>query len=120
MTRHREEIHLQGVHVHGDLAHALGRIGVERHSRFPGQGADFPDGLDSAGLVVGMHHADQDGIGPEGSTHLIRVHPAGSVHRQDSHFKPLGLQKSAGGQHRGVLRGHGNEVPPAVLRAPHP
>ena len=45
VSRHGEEIHLQLVHVHRDFADALGRVGVEGHSRLPGQGADLTEGL---------------------------------------------------------------------------
>ena len=120
VPRHREKIHLQFLHVHGDLAHALGRVGVKGHSRLPGQGADLRDGLQGAGFVVGVHDADQDGVRGQGPAHVIRVHPAGAVHGQDGKAKPLGLEIPAGGQHRRMLRGTGDDAPAADDGRPLP
>ena len=115
VSRHGEKIHLQRLHVHGDLAHALGRVGVEGHTRFPGNLANLPNGRQRPGLIVGVHDADQDGVRGQCPAYLIRVYSPGAVHRQDGEAKPLRLKIPARRQHRRMLRGTGDDTPAAVM-----
>ena len=55
-----------GGEVERELAGDLDGVGVEEGSGFVGDGGQFLDGLDDAGLVVGVHDGDEFGVGPEG------------------------------------------------------
>ena len=76
VPRHGEKIHPQFLHVHLDLAHALGGVGMQRHAGLPGDGGDLGDGRQGPGLVVGVHDTDQDGVGGQGPAHRLGVHQA--------------------------------------------
>ena len=55
-----------GAEVEGELAGDLDGVGVEEGSGGVGDGGEFGDGLDDAGLVVGVHDADEFCVGAEG------------------------------------------------------
>ena len=48
--------------------------------------ADFFDGLQDAGLVVGQHHADQAGLGPDGAQNVRRIDEAAGLRRDEGGF----------------------------------
>ena len=55
-----------GAEVEGELAGDLDGVGVEEGSGVVGDGGEFGDGLDDAGLVVRVHDADEFGVGADG------------------------------------------------------
>ena len=97
------------------MAHRLHRVNVEQYPGGPGNGSDLGHGLNGADLIVGSHHGDQDGIGPEGGLHRRRVHPALGVHRQVGHLIALLFQVLGRVEDGVVLDGGGNDVPALLL-----
>ena len=55
-----------GAEVEGELAGGLDGVGVEESAGGVGDGGEFGDGLDDAGLVVGEHDGDEPRVGAEG------------------------------------------------------
>ena len=67
------------------LAHRLRGVGVEDDRRIGllGQPGELLDGEDHAGLVVGVHDADQQRVGPQGADELADVEVALAVDFQE-------------------------------------
>ncbi len=55
-----------GAEIERELAGGLDGVGVEESAGGVGDGGEFGDGLDDAGLVVREHDADEFGVGTEG------------------------------------------------------
>jgi len=71
----------------------------------------LPDGLDGAGLAVGVLDGDQHGAGGDGRLQGGRVEPTVPVDRQDAEVEPVPLgQGAAGLQDGGMLGGLGDDV----------
>lgn len=98
------------LHVEGHLADALHRVRVEEHALLAGNLADLRDGLHRADLVVGEHHADQDGLVGDGLADVVRVDQALAVHLQVGDLVALFLEALAGVEHGLVLDHRGDEV----------
>ena len=62
----RQQIDLQLIDLRADLADRLRGVGVQRNLVLVADGGDLPQRLDRADLVVGVHDADQQRIGPDG------------------------------------------------------
>ena len=52
---------------------------MKNHAALAGDARTRFDRLNSAGLIIGVHDADEDGAWRDGGAKLIRVEPAGGV-----------------------------------------
>jgi hypothetical protein len=83
---------------------------MERYLMFSGDLADFPDRLDAADLVVGVHDRDQGSPGSYGLSHLIGIDDSVLIGREPGHLEALFFQ-SLDCVHDGkMLYGRGYEV----------
>ena len=73
-------------HVKRYLARALHGIDMEENAGLGGDLADFFHGLQDAGFVVGQHHADEPGLGPNGALNVRRIDEAAGLGRNISRF----------------------------------
>ncbi len=105
-----EQVAAEAADVKGDLARALHRIDVEESTCRAGDSSDFFNGLQDAGLIVGQHHADQAGFGPEGALNVRRIDEAAGLRRDVSRFDSEGGEALRGLQNRGMFDGGGDEV----------
>ncbi len=77
---------------------------------FPGQLGNFPDGLQSACLVVGQHNGDEGGIGFDGTPNLLWVHKAKSVHREHGHTDSQFFKEQERVYDSGMLHSRGDDM----------
>ncbi len=80
---------------------------------------DGGEGLQHADLVVGGHHAHQQGVVAQGLAESVQVHQAIGLHRQHGELKAMAGQIAQGLQHRPVLRGQGEQVAPPLAAGLH-
>ncbi len=113
-----QKINVVFLHVDGDVAHSLDRVGVEENAGPAADGADLPDGLDGADLVVGVHDGDQAGLRRDGGLHLLGRHQTVAVDVQISDGEALFFQLLQGVEHGVVLKGRGDDVGLALPLAP--
>ena len=85
---HREEVDAELGHVDRDLAGGLGGVGVEQRTVGVGDAGQLGDRLQSAGLGVGQHDADQGGVAGDGLLKVGWVDPAVVVHGRMVSRKP--------------------------------
>ena len=75
---------------------------------------DLGDGLNRADFVVGVHHGDQRGIGPDGAAHVVRD--------RRCHSRPTGTYRDvellAHAQHGRMLDGGGDDMRRASAQTP--
>ena len=121
MRREGKEVNVQLAYIQAQRAASLHGIGVERHALFPGDLADFGDGLNGAHFVVGVHDADESSIVLDGSAHVIGINQAVLINWQvgDLEAEVL-LQLLAGVAHGVVLNGRSDDVVAFSQVAPRP
>ena len=78
--------------------------------RLLGDLRDLLERLDDAGLVVGVHHADEDGVFVDALGQCRDVHDAVCGHRAVGHPEALALQSFAGVKDRVMLDGGSDDV----------
>ena len=87
---------------------------MKRHAGLGGDAADLFDGLQRAQFVVGVHHGDEHGLGPQRAAHLFRIHDAVAADRQIGDVRAAlartTRQRLAGVQHGRVFDGAGDDV----------
>ena len=110
MTAGTEHIDMHLVHIDGNLCIRLYRIGVEQYTVLLRNLTDFGNGLDGTDLVVGKHHADQNGIGADGCFQLVQADQSVSVHIQIGDLKASLLQILTGMENGMVLDLRGNNM----------
>ena len=76
----------------------------------PADGADFPDWLNGADLVVGVHDGNKAGFRTEGRFNFFRTDHTVLMHIQQGDFKALGFQLLQGMEHGVMFKGGGNDV----------
>ena len=100
-----------GGEVEGELAGGLDGVGVEESAGCVGDGGEFGDGLDDAGLVVGVHDADEFGVGAEGGFRAAgSMRPCGVQGRKVTSTVVLFARDFGGVEDGVVLDGGGDEV----------
>jgi len=99
----RVEIHAQGRHVEPDFASGLDAVGMQERASFVRDGGNFGDGLDGAGLVVGVHDGDQAGIGCDGLTDGVGIDHALRVHRDARDVDAAAFEFGGGFKHGRVF-----------------
>ena len=120
MAGYGQHINPQRRHIHRNFAHRLHRVGMQQHPTAGQHFSNLGHRHDGAHLIVGVHNTYQQGIRAQRLGHLPHRYPALPIRRQISHGKALLLQAAAAIQHRGVLNGRGNNVPPLkALGHPH-
>ena len=88
MRRKAHQVHAQGLHVDVQQASRLNGVRVDRNrpitplSLLFDAPRDLGNGLDGPGLVVGQHHADQDGLVGYGPADGVGIYEAVAVDRQ--------------------------------------
>jgi hypothetical protein len=97
------------------LAGGLDRVAVKSDAGFTGDLAYLGDGLDGADLVVCVHDGNQDRIGPDRLAHVLRIHPAATIHRHPGQLVSAFLQVLHGLEHGVVLYGGGDEMAALLL-----
>jgi hypothetical protein len=98
--------------VDGELAHRLGGVGVDddRGVGLLGDPRQLRDREDDPGLVVGVHHRDQQGVGPQGAHEGALVDPALGVDGDEVDLEAAALEVLADLVDRRVLDGGGDDV----------
>ena len=71
MAAGTEHVNMHLIHIDGNLCIRLYRIGMKQYAVLLRDLSDLGDGLDGTDLVVGKHHADQNGIGTNGCFQLV-------------------------------------------------
>ena len=90
MAAGTEHVNMHLIHIDGNLCIRLYRIGMGKYAVLLRDLSDLGDGLDGTDLVVGKHHADQNGIGADGCFQLVQADQSVSVHIQIGDLsKPL-------------------------------
>lgn len=110
MTADGQQIDMKILHRKRDLAEKLDGIGVKQRVFVMEQSADFRDRLDCSHFIVGRHDADQDGVGTQGSFHILDTYQAVFINGQFRYLKSALLQRPACFQHRRVLDLRGDDV----------
>jgi hypothetical protein len=75
--------------MEGDFAEGLDGIAVKRNVPFSSDLSALPDGMYGAGLIIGMHQADQNGIWPDRLSEIVGIQTAHPVHGQKSYLEAL-------------------------------
>ena len=110
----RQEIDPKLVHVEGNLARSLRRVGVQEDAARLRDGANFSERLQYADLVVCRHHRDEDRAFGDRSLQLVEVDEALCVDPQPGHPAAFALEPLARVEHRFVLGRHGDDVIAAI------
>lgn len=110
VARYRQEVHAQIVDARRDLPGALRRVGVHERAGRVGDGRDLGDGLNRPDLVVGVHHADEDGVGSDGAPDLLGVDAAQAIDPDHRDLRAQSLEELERLQHGGVLYRARDEV----------
>ena len=114
---HGEKIDAECIHVHGNLAHRLGRIGVEENLVFGADVGDLAERLEHTDFAVGGHDRDQQRPFGDAGRHVARADETVGSHGKAGHREPFGLERIAAVEHSRVLDGGRNQVIPwAPLR----
>src|SRR5262249_57226194 len=92
------------------LSERLGRVGVDEHAAFAGDGGDFADRLERADLVVGVHDAYERGAPIDGLADGVGIDEAVAVHGQDGDAAAQALEELARLQGGGVVHRAGDDV----------
>ena len=79
VSGNRKQVGTQFVHARGDLANRLRCIRVEADAMLVGNFRDVGDRLNRADLVVGVHDADQAGVGCDRLADIIGIDEAGAI-----------------------------------------
>ena len=104
------EMAAEAADIKFNFARALHRVNVEEDAGVGGDFADFFNGLEHAGLVVGQHHADEPRLGPNGAKNIRGVDEATGLGRYKGCLHAM-LRHAIGClQNRGVLNRSGNEM----------
>jgi hypothetical protein len=110
VRRHCRQVDTQLVHRERDLARRLRRVRVEQRSGPARHCGQFGDGLDGAGLVVGVHNRYQKSVLGKSRGQIPRPHHPVPVHRQHCQPDTLCGKSFAGLQDRRVLGGLGDHL----------
>ena len=110
MAGDAEHVDVHFLHVDGHMACGLHRVGVEGNALLPAEGADLPDGLNGADLVVGKHNGHKGGVLPDSGGYVLKTDYAVLVHIQKRDLIALFFQLFQGVQHRVVLEFGGDQV----------
>ncbi len=105
------------IHLQRQLARRLYRVHVESDSSLGGNLANLLHRLQNPGLIVGHHHADQPGIGPQRLANVLGSHNPLAVDRQKIHLDPALPQLFACMQNCVMLHGAGDDMIPWLHRA---
>ena len=97
-----------------DLAHRLGRVGVEIDAVLAAEGADLRERLDDADLVVDRHRRDQQGLVRDGVVEAAEIDEAARRDRKHGEAEALGRHRLAALEHAFVLGSQGDDVAPAL------
>ena len=110
----RQQVDAEPVHVGGNLAGRLRRVGVEEHAVLAGDARALFDRLDRANLVVGVHDADEDRARRDGLSEVVGIDAAAAVHGQIRCAGAQACEKPARCDDGRVLDLRGDDVVPLV------
>ena len=98
------------------LARGLHCVHMESDPSFAGDPADLLHRLQNAGLIIGHHHADQPGVGPQRPAYVLGRDNPLAIDRQELYLDPALPQSFDGMQHRVVLHRAGDDMIPGLHR----
>ena len=98
------------IHIHGNFADRLRRIGMENHPTLAAELTDFSDWLQHANLVVSSHDCHQDGFVINGALQFVKINQPIFMHGQVGDAEAVLLQSLAGIQHCLMLSHSGDDV----------
>ena len=110
MTTGTEHVNMHLIYIDRNLRIRLYRIGVEQYTVLLRDLTDLGNGLDGTDLIVGKHHADQNGIGADGCFQLVQADQSVSVHIQIGDLKASLLQILTGMENGMMLDLRGNNM----------
>src|SRR5664280_2044707 len=96
VTAHAVEVHAERLDVHGDFAERLHAIHVEGGAGLVGDPGYFGDGLERAEFVIGVHDADQHGLGAQGAADVFGTYDAARGDAQAGDLAAFGAQLFGG------------------------
>ena len=99
-------------YIHRDLTHRLRSIGKENDFMLLRNHTDLFHRHDHAGLIVGVHHGDQNGVRTNRGFKYRRINATSSINRQHGNFRANAFQIVTGIQHRFVFNRCGDDVLP--------
>ena len=111
VPRKGEKVDVHRVDVDGDLASGLNGVGMENRPLRFRDGANLGNGLDGAGLIIPVHHADDNRIVPNGLADIFRVDHPRPTDGDVRNFDALRFQVFTGFQNSGMLNGRCHDVP---------
>jgi hypothetical protein len=121
VRRQCHQVDVDVVQLQGKPAGGLDGIGVKEHAPLAAYAADLDHGLYSADLVVGEHHAHQDGIGTDGGCYLVGVDAPIFIHVHRGDLKAKHVAQLVKGVAYGVMLDGGRHkviAVPASARGP--
>ncbi len=65
MGRQGQKVDAEVIDIDGDRTYGLHGIGMKGDFVLLGEPSNLPNGLQSTGLVIGMHDGDEDGVGAD-------------------------------------------------------
>ena len=114
MARERRGIDAKNLHVKGNLAQALRRVGVKQGAALVCDLCEFLNRVDRPYLVVGVHDRHELGVGSHGRTQVVGVDMAGLTRIEDRDVVALLLEVVRGLEDRMVLERRHDEVRTAI------
>ena len=115
VRRHGEQVDPELIDACRDLSGGLHGVGVEVGAASLARDRDqLADRLDGADLVVRVHDADQDRVGPERPAQVGGIDQPGAIDGEPRHFEAGLLERVRRTQHRIVLDRGRNHVPSLV------
>src|SRR5262249_50950293 len=105
----REQIDAKFLDISWNLARGLRCIGVEQHPPLARHPANLGDGLQTANLIVGMHHRYEKGALCNGPCNIFGIDATVAINRNVRHRGPEPLKKPAWVEDGRVLNGRGDD-----------
>src|SRR5437870_5342197 len=110
MTSDGQKIDAKLIDERGDFADGLRRVRMRQHAMRTSDTADLGNGLERTYLIVGVHNTNQDGLGRDGFTDIIRVNHPCPIYWEIRHLQTLLFQETAGVDRGRVLDRRGDNV----------
>ena len=110
MATNGQQVDVHLINIDGHLAHALGRISVEKHLVVAAKLADFFQGLHCADFIVDVNDRADKCVRSDGFLEHVHINEAFRGHRQVSHLEALIFELAAGVQYALVVDLRGDDV----------
>jgi hypothetical protein len=100
---------IEGLGGEGFFSEGLNGVAVEKDAAGSTEFADFGDGVEGAGFVVGGHEGDQNGVGPESRFESFQIYGALGRNGEFCDRKSLVFLEPIEGVENGVVFGGGGD-----------